>query len=140
MSDFEIATLFVDYFTAVQSRLIDYVSVIAAFVIAGYILAAKLRLGMALILAAIFSAYSIDSILVIFHINNDLSGLQQIMASRVATGDSDLVFHSGAREVAGSGGGIFGTLRLFAAIGAYLGAVVFFFYQRRLGIDPPAAE
>ena len=140
MSDYEVATLFVDYFTAVQSRLIDYVSVIAAFVVAGYLLAAKLRLSMAIILVAIFTAYSIDSILVIFHINSDLAGLQSIMASRIASGESDLVFHSGAREVGGSGGGVFGPLRLFAAIGAYLGAVVFFFYQRRIGLEQPARQ
>lgn len=133
MTDYELAALFIEYFAAIQSSLINFVSVVIAFIVAGYLIASKLQSSMVFILVTIFSAFCIDSILQILFINMDLQSVQGLMADRIATGQSDLIFHSGARGVWANNAWVFGAIRMVATLGAYVGAVAFFFYQRRIG-------
>ena len=132
MSDFEIAELFAENFSLMQDQIINYATVLSAFLLAGYLVASKLQLVMAAIVIVIFSAFAIDSIMVIWFVGNDVVELQLLMRERVANGSSELAFHAAARGDFSVNLYLITLVRVLTGIVAYIGAIWFFLYQRRL--------
>ncbi len=131
MTDFELAMLFKEYYSALQSQYINFVSVIFAFLVAGYLVASKLQPIMVVVVITLFSAFVLDSLLAVNFLAADMLRLQDLMAARIEAGSTDLLFHSGARGDTASADFLFTASRVVVVAGGYIGAIVFFFYQRR---------
>ena len=135
MTDFEIAELFTEYFALMQTQIINYASVLFAFLLAGYLIASKLQRIMALVIVVIFSAFAIDALLTTWFLAIDVVELQLLMRERVANGSQELAFHAAAREDFTMNLYLVTAIRVFTGVLAYLGAIWFFFYQRNSGIE-----
>ena len=131
MTDFELAMLFKEYYSVLQSQYINFVSVIFAFLVAGYLVASKLQPIMVVVVITLFSAFVLDSLLAVNFLAADMLRLQDLMAARIEAGSTDLLFHSGARGDTASADFLFTASRVVVVAGGYIGAIVFFFYQRR---------
>ena len=135
MTDYELAELFALYFSLIQDQFINYATVLFAFLISGYLIASKLNSAMTVIVVAIFTGFAFDSISVIWFICNDVASLQVIMHERVLNGSEELMFMAAARPDFDTGSLLIFTLtRVLTALGAYIGALVFFFHQRKAGL------
>lgn len=134
MTDYELAELFTQNFALIQDQFINYATVLFAFLVSGYLIASKLSAAMTTIIVAIFTGFAFDSISIIWFICNDVVSLQEIMHERVSAGSTELAFHAAARpEFNTNNLTAFTLIRVLTAIGAYIGALVFFFHQRRSG-------
>ena len=131
MTDFELAMLFKEYLSLLQSQYINLVSVIFAFLVAGYLAASKLRPMMVVVIITLFSAFVLDAMLALIFLSADTLRLQELMAARIEAGSTELLFHSGARGDTASADFWFTASRVVAVAGGYIGSIVFFFYQRR---------
>jgi hypothetical protein len=131
MTDFELAMLFKEYLSLLQSQYINLVSVIFAFLVAGYLVASKLQSMMVVVVITLFSAFVLDAILALNFLAADTLRLQELMAARIEAGSTELLFHSGARGDTASADFFFAASRAVAVAGGYIGSIVFFFYQRR---------
>ena len=135
MTDFEIAELFTEYFALMQTQIINYATVLFAFLLAGYLIASKLQRVMATVIVIIFTAFAIDALLTTWFLAIDVVELQLLMRERVANGSRELAFHAAAREDFTMNLYTVTAMRVLTGVLAYLGAIWFFFYQRRLGIE-----
>lgn len=135
MTDFEIANLFTEYFALMQSQIINYASVLFAFLLAGYLIASKLQRVMATVIVVIFSAFAIDSLMTTWFLGIDVVELQLLMRERVASGSQELTFHAAARDGFNVNLYMITVVRVSTGVLAYFGAIWFFFYQRRLGVE-----
>ena len=135
MTDFEIANLFTEYFALMQSQIINYASVLFAFLLAGYLIASKLQRVMATVIVVIFSAFAIDSLMTTWFLGIDVVELQLLMRELVASGSQELTFHAAARDGFNVNLYMITVVRVSTGVLAYFGAIWFFFYQRRLGVE-----
>ena len=133
MTDYELASLFGEYLSILQDQYINYATVLFAFLLVGYFAAHKLKPVVVTIVVVLFSAYALDSMIAILLVNSDLSDLTALMHERISNGSEDLAFHAGARGDLDVQMAFFRPLRIFALVGGYVGAVFFFFYQRKVG-------
>ena len=65
----------------------------------------------------------------------DVVELQLLMRERVASGSQELAFHAAAREDFNMNLYMVTAARVLTGILAYLGAIWFFYHQRRLGLE-----
>jgi len=133
MSDLELALLFREYYGVLQTQYINYISVLFAFIVAGYLVASKLRPAMVIVVVVLFSAFAVDSIIVMNFLNSDVSELQRLAQGRLADGHTDLSWFTGAKVTQGPVLHLFAVLRHITVIGGYVGALIFFFHQRHAG-------
>jgi len=133
MTDYELAILFTETFALFQDQYMNYVTVLFAFLIAAFLVADKLKPVMAFTVVALFTAFAVDSMIVIAAFSTDISTLQQLMHERVLNGSVELTFNSGAGENYSPGIlNIMTISRVLVVFGGYIGAMGFFFYQRRM--------
>ena len=133
MSDYELIISFREFYGMFQAQYINYISVLFAFLIAAYMVAAKLQPAMVVVVVALFSAFALDSIIVLNFINSDVGELQHVMHARMLEGQTDLSWLNAARASPGPSLTIFAVLRHITIIGGYVGALIFFFHQRHVG-------
>ena len=133
MSDYELIISFREFYGMFQAQYIKYISVLFAFLIAAYMVASKLQPAMVVVVVALFSAFALDSIIVLNFINNDVGELQHVMHARTLEGQTDLSWLNAARASPGPSLTIFAVLRHITIIGGYIGALIFFFHQRHVG-------
>ncbi len=86
---------------------------------------------MVIVILSIYSLFTLDSILVVAFINSDITDIQRMMSDRVAAGSEALTFHAAARRDFDVGLlDMFTGSRIAILVGAYIGSIWFFFYQR----------
>lgn len=135
MTDYEIAELFTAYFALMQTQIINFATVLFAFLLAGYLIAAKLQRIMAAVIVVIFSAFAFDALMTTWFLAIDVVELQLLMRERVANGSQELAFHAAARDDFTMNLYTVTAIRVITGVLAYLASIWFFFYQRRLGSE-----
>lgn len=134
MTDFELVYLLNEYSNAIQTALMNYVAVLSAFLIAGYLVSARLTANMVFIVVALFTLAVTQQLWFVFIVSNNLLGVGGQIVERVAIDPSGLDWHGAVMVFKSSSAGpyaIYNTLAL--EIIGYLGALIFFFHQRHVG-------
>ena len=112
--------------------LFGYISVVSAFLVMSYFSAAKLSGLLAGIVLALFSAVAILLVFQIYLLNVDIDNLYAFIYSQKASGAYDLSWFGQNPAWAAR---VQTALQVLSTFGGYIGCMVFFFYQRRHGVD-----
>jgi len=141
MTDFEMSYLVLEQVSIAFTVLATYVSIVFAFLVAGYLVAHKLASSMVAILITLFTMISMMVAGIAVRAGRGISGLEEEIRRAVAEGRSSLSWNASA--LADSGGSAMSTLipLIFASIIiiAYIGALWFFFHQRQVGLKQVSA-
>ncbi len=128
MTDHEILSLFNEMAANTQGAFMNFVAILSAFLIAGYLAAHRLSKTMTVILTVLFSVVAVqEGLTVLFHWGDQI-GLMVDMRSR------ETLSWRGASRGGPWLGAIFNSTFGFTVIGGYIGALIFFFHQRRVGL------
>ncbi len=130
MTDYELLDLFIQNADSLQSAFMNYIAVLFAFLIAGYLAAATL----VFVVVALFTLVTLQQALYTWGYGNDLAGFAGQIIARAAENPSALGWHGTAslmgvaisNPVASSSGSV-------VIILSYIGALVLFFHQRHVG-------
>ena len=128
MTDYEVLTVFNEMSANTQDAYMNFVAILSGFLIAGFLVANKLSKSMTIIVTALFTVAALQQGSVIFLLWGDQVGLLADIHSREA-----LNWH-GASRGGPSLGPFFDWTFGITVIGGYIGALVFFFHQRRVGL------
>ena len=109
----------------------NYVSILFAFLIAGYFVAERLKPPMIALVIFLFTAVALYIILQLWAIEGAMGVLSTEMALRVANDGFDLPDLEMAR---GGSAFKFYITEGIATIGGYIAALIFFFHQRHQGL------
>ena len=130
MTDYNLMTSFIDMVGLLNQALLGYVSVLFAFLIAGYFIADKLKPSMIVLIIVLFTAVAGDLLGQVYFIQHDMGVITTEMALRVANNEFALPHLS----MTYNPGIYFFITQGIATIGGYIGALIFFFHQRREGL------
>jgi len=83
MTDYNLMTSFIDMVALLNQALMNYVSVLFAFLIAGYFIADKLRPSMITLIITLFTAVAADLLAQVYFIQHDLGVVTTEMTLRV---------------------------------------------------------
>ena len=134
MSDFELVSLFSELVINLQTSFMNYVAVLFAFLVGGYMTADKLDTITASIFIGLFSLVTLQQASPVLGFGNDASSLAALIAVRAADDPSGLGWHGAASSLGSIGTPILGVGAITIILLSYLGALVFFFHQRRVGL------
>ena len=126
MTDYELMSLFGEYVSHQQAVYMNFVTIVFAYIVAGYFVANKLTGRMAAIITILFTVVAFQLGTAAFFLIKDQFGLVPEMSTRDA-----LQFH-GAVQGGEPVTNMYVFLYIVAPIIAYIGALIFFFHQRRL--------
>ena len=129
MTDYELMSLFGEYVGQQQVVYMNFVTIIFAYIIASYLVADKLSGPMAAIITILFTVVAFQMGTTSFFLLQDQFGLVPEMATRSA-----LQFH-GAVQGGQTLINMYTILNIITQIIAYVGALIFFFHQRRIGLQ-----
>ena len=130
MADYDLISLFHNSLTLLSQAIMDYVSVTFAFLIAGYFIADKLKSSMVVLIVFLFTSIQIGQLFNMYFLQHDMGVLTTEMALRAANTSFML-----PNLVMTNNPGIYYVIVMgVAIIGCYIGALIFFFHQRRLGL------
>ena len=129
MNDHDLITLFHTSVELSNQTLMDYISVLFAFLVAGYFIADKLKLPMIILLIILFTVIEIRLITNMYFLSNDMDILSAKMAILVENGDFGL-----PGLVMATPGDNYFLSQVIVTIGSYIGALIFFFHQRSVGL------
>ena len=135
MTDYELLSIFIEFINTTWMIFATYVSIVFAFLIAGYLVARKLTPG---IISLVVTLYTLVAVWSIFALNRNVVSISATAAElnrAVQEGDSSLGWLP-AIESAELMTVLVPALVTGLGIVAYLGSIFFFFYQRNS--DPPA--
>ena len=130
MTDAELLGSFTDFVNTSWMIFTTYVSVLFAFLVAGYLVSSKLGSKMAVLVTSI---YTLVALWAIFGINTNLRSVSAavIEIKRVVRdGDSSLSWLP-IMSMPDYLNSVVPILVTFITVAAYTGSIVFFFYQRR---------
>ena len=127
MTDSELLMAFVEYGNFSQTLFMNFVTIIFAYLIAGFFVADKLNFKMAVLVTILFSITAFQEAASMLFAWNDAVGLMPQMQTREA-----LQFH-GLVSSGGFAGTLFYATYSFVVIVSYIGALTFFFHQRHQG-------
>jgi hypothetical protein len=134
MTDYEMVSLFVETLEALQSAFTNYVAVLSGFLIAGYLIADKLEARMVGIVVTLFTLVVLQQGNIVVGLGHDSASLLGEISAQASDASSNLGWHGGATEL---GSGIGRVILQFSALAvlilSYVGALFFFFHQRRVG-------
>ena len=128
MTDYEVLSLFNEMAANTQGAFMNFVAILSAFLIAGYLAAHRLSKTMTIIVIALFTVAAVqEGAVMILHWGDQVGLLADIYSRET------LSWHGATR-----GGPLLGPFFDWAfgitVIGGYIGALVFFFHQRRVGL------
>jgi hypothetical protein len=134
MTDYEVASLFVETVEALQSAFTNYVAVLSGFLIAGYLIADKLESRMVVIVITLFTLVVLQQGNIVIGLEYGSASLLGQISAQASEASSNLGYHGGATEL---GSGIGWVILRFSALAvlifSYIGGLIFFFHQRRVG-------
>ena len=135
MTDYEMASLFVENLEALQSVFTNYVAVLSGFLIAGYLIADKLESRMVVIVITLFTLVMLQQGNLVVGLGHDSASLLGQISLQASEASSNLGWHGGATELGSGiiGRGILRFSALAVLIFSYIGGLIFFFHQRRVG-------
>jgi hypothetical protein len=129
MTDYNLVSLFHTSVSLLNQSLMDYVSILFAFLIAGFFIADKLKLPMVVVVIVLFTIIEANLLPNMYFLEHDMKILGAQLALRVTNGD----FALPGLVMTQKGGNYFLT-QVIVTIGSYIGAIIFFFHQRRVGL------
>ena len=134
MTDYELIYFFVEYVDGLQAAFMNYVAVLFAFLIAGYLVAAKLKSSMVSIVVGLFTLVVLLQAAVIIGHGYDTSALIGQITERAANPASGIDWHGAANPAAGvAGAAVLRFIPAVVVILSYIGGLIFFFHQRHVG-------
>ena len=130
MTDFELLTILIEFINTTWMIFATYVSIVFAFLIVGYLVAKKLTPK---IISLVITLYTLVALWSVFALNRNVVSIGAAAAEinrAVQEGDSSLgwVPASAALDFMAP---VIPVLVTGLAIVAYIGSILFFFYQRR---------
>ncbi len=132
MSDFELVYMFTEDVNSLETAFMNFIAMLTAFLVAGYLVADKLKPSMVFIIVTLFTLAVLQQVLNLFAFQGDLTRITQEMLSRVAEGQSGISWHGSTRHPS--------IIKRFMAFNpmavtvfGYFGALIFFFHQRHVG-------
>ena len=133
MSDYELVSLFAEYNGQLQTTLMNYVAVLFAFLIAGYLAADNLELRMVSIIVGLFTLVALPQVINAMGFGHDVAALASQIAVRAAEGSSDVGWHGTTTWLGSTGVPVFRATTIIVIVPSYIGALIFFFHQRHVG-------
>lgn len=134
MTDYELLDIFIQNANSLQTCFMNYVTVLFAFLIAAYLIADKLESSMVFIILGLFTLVFFQQGFNVLGFGHDVSALAGQIAVRAQEDTSVLRWHGAATSVLGSVAiPILRHSGEVVFILSYIGGLVFFFHQRRLG-------
>ena len=134
MSDYELVYLFVEHNNALQTSLMNYVAVLFGFLITGYLVASKLESRMVFVVVAMFTLVAVPEAINVIGFGSDTAALGSQIAARAAENPAGLGWHGTASAALGVVGlPVLRFSTIVVMVLSYIGALVFFFHQRRIG-------
>ena len=134
MTDYETVSLFLATLETLQSAFTNYVAVLSGFLIAGYLIADKLESRMVVIVITLFTLVVLQQGNTLTGLGYDAASLLGEISAQASEASSSLGWHGGATEL---GSGIGRIILRFSAIAvliiSYVGGLILFFHQRRVG-------
>ena len=127
MSEYEMADLFLNYAELLQSIVERFIALLFAFLIAAYLVSAKLQKPIVLIVLVLYSYMALQYAFFYFNVALDQVALAHQLSEVRAQPDSNL----GWLEVSGTALGRLYYSQTTAMVLGYLASVAFFFYTRR---------
>ncbi|MDA1371637.1 MAG: hypothetical protein O2971_12875 [Proteobacteria bacterium] len=130
MTDFELLTIFIEFINTTWTIFATYVSIVFAFLIAGYLVAKNLS---AIIVSLVVTLYSLVAFWSVWALNRNvvaISATSREMKEGILSGQSSL----GWFPMASAPEYLFVALPALVtliAVVAYAGSIFFFFYQRK---------
>jgi hypothetical protein len=133
MTDYELANLLVIQVQTMFEVLTTYITIVSGFLVVGYLVAHKLNRSMVAVLVVLFSMASLGCAVGMRSNVAGVSNTGRHLGEAIAAGTAHFGWRfSGARSPA-----IASTMPLMMQsifVVAYIGALVFFFHQRRAGL------
>jgi len=133
MTEYEAAHLFKELLEGMHNASINYVTVLFAFLVAGYMVAARLNKTMTGILVGLFSFFSLVMIFIANRTMASITGLVEQLRKASANGDTALDWHPVVYQPANYGEIIMTVYTVLLLI-SYMAGLVFFFNCRRGGV------
>ncbi len=134
MSDYELVYFFMENINALQATFMNYVAVLFAFLIAAYLVAAKLESRMVFVIVGLFTLVALPQTFNIAGHGHDVAALASQIAARAAEDPSALGWHGTATPVLGIVGiPILRFSVVIVVLLSYIGGLIFFFHQRHVG-------
>ena len=129
MTNYELLALAVDTLANLQALFANYMTLLFAFLVTTYLVAARLTRGMSAIALVLFTALAISQIVEMWLVNGDVEGISAQLRARVAAGDDAVAWHG--LVVNHWEGDVITASQLISAIGGYFAAIAFFVHERR---------
>ena len=132
-SDYQLISLFLEYSLAVNAVFTGYVAVLFAFLIAAYLVAAKLEPAMVFIIVGLFTLVVLQAATPIIGMGSELTGLAGEIAALATHESSSVGRHAMARPWGLVAISTYRFTSITAVALSYIGALIFFFHQRHVG-------
>ncbi len=130
MTDYSLIATFHASLELLSQTIMDYASVLFAFIVAGYLIGDKLKSSMVVILVILFTAMAFSQFINMYYLQSDLAAISEYMVRRTNEG----LFTLPNLQMAQHSGGFYHVFLKVAIIGSYFAALIFFFHQRRTGL------
>ncbi len=133
MTDYELVYFFIEYLNALQTAVMNYVAVLFAFLIAAYLIAGKVQSSMVPIIVGLFTLVALNQLSLVIGNGYDWAAVGFQITARAAEGTSNVGWHGVATPWGPHAVSItrFGAAAVL--ILSYIGALTFFFHQRKVG-------
>ena len=128
MNEYEAVYLFRELIADLHQSMFGYVGLVSAFLVSGYLVADKLSTVMTLVLITLYSLVALNFAFQILMISTDVVSLYDFILQQKEAGVYDLEWFGNNPAWAGY---VVSATRTSAAVGSYIGSLVFFFYQRQ---------
>lgn len=135
MSDYEMATLFIQIAEASQAGFANFMAIITGMLAISWFVAHKLPRGLAAILVLIFTLAAVGFGNELFSLNSDLARLGSALQERGAAGAPDLMWLGPARAGTANPIGFIPVVVLTMMVLAYAGTIWFFLHARKRSPD-----
>ena len=138
MTDFELYYLVLENTSTAFSIFTTYLTIIFAFLVAGHLMGHKISTGMTVVMIALFSLASLICVMVAVRAAEGMAGLAGLISKAIADGQSNLSWMPYGSPNSRVASTMLQTGFLVLLVLAYIGALVFFFQQRRAGLKAAA--
>jgi len=133
MTDFEMVYMFSDYMNLIFTVFMGHVSIVFAFLIAGFLVAGRLEKSMVSVVVILFTIAVSISTFIQNRFGGAMIGVAGEMRKAVQRGESTLSWHSVTYEPEVFLSGFMLILSILMIL-SYLGALIFFFHRRRIAL------
>ncbi len=134
MTDYEMIYIFQENLNLIFTVLMSYVSIVSAFLVVGHLISAKLNVAMVSVVTGLFTLVSITMTFLMNRLTTTFIGIGGEMRKSVDEGTSSLGWHNITYEPEFLAQGAMVALTSLLIL-TYVGAIIFFFHQRRVGLQ-----